>query len=98
MGDLEGATSTDADLIAASITDPERFTIIFERHSLSVFKFLSSDFGHTVANDLLGETFATAFRIRDRYDVTIQTQSHGCLESHLMSVGIIGVLCREFED
>jgi RNA polymerase sigma factor (sigma-70 family) len=58
----------DAELVAASLLEPEAFSLLFERHSTTVFKFLARQFDPLAAGDLLSETFTTAFRIRHRYD------------------------------
>ena len=59
---------SDATLIMAAQTDPEAFTAVFERHARAVHGFLARRAGHHVADDLLGEVFATAFDARRRYD------------------------------
>ncbi len=59
---------TDAEIIAASRSDPERFGTIFDRHAPAVHAFLARRGGGDLADDLLGEVFAVAFRARRRYD------------------------------
>ena len=59
---------SDASLIRLSLTHPETFTGIFERHAESLRHFLSRSAPHAVLDDLVSETFLTAFRSRESYD------------------------------
>ena len=59
---------SDASLIRLSQTHPESFTGIFERHAESLRHFLSRSAPHAVLDDLVSETFLTAFRGRESYD------------------------------
>jgi RNA polymerase sigma factor (sigma-70 family) len=61
-------TSTDAVLIGESVFDPERFTLIVERHATPVFRYLASRVDRSVAEDLLADVFHAAFKSRRRYD------------------------------
>jgi len=61
-------TYTDADAIAASRGDHECFRHLFDRHFDAVHCFLQRRVGRQLADDLAAETFAQAFRHRDRYD------------------------------
>jgi RNA polymerase sigma factor (sigma-70 family) len=60
--------STDADALAASLSEAERFSVIFDRHFDPVHRFLSRRVGPDVADELAAETFAEAFRRRRSYD------------------------------
>lgn len=60
---------SDAVLIAASRSDPERFGLIFERHHAAILSYLRRRVGPQEAADLAAETFVTAFRTRARYEV-----------------------------
>ncbi len=66
------SSPSDAALITAARTDPEAFTAVFERHAGSVHGFLARRAGQHVADDLLGEVFATAFGARGRYDTAVE--------------------------
>jgi RNA polymerase sigma factor (sigma-70 family) len=83
----------DSEIIARSLTEPERFATLFDRHSEEIFRFLARRLGPDVAEDAAAETFLTAFRKRDRYDVgrpdarpwlygiaTITVRAHGRAE------------------
>ena len=61
---------SDASLIRLSQTHPESFTGIFERHAESIRHFVSRSAPHAVLDDLVSETFLTAFRGRKSYDST----------------------------
>jgi RNA polymerase sigma factor (sigma-70 family) len=57
---------TDEDLLADSLTTPERFAVIFDRYAPVVHGYLSRRVGG-LADDLLSETFLLAFRGRSGY-------------------------------
>lgn len=58
----------DAELIAASIDEPERFAALFERHAPAIHQYVTRRLGRDAADDVTAETFLTAFRIRARFD------------------------------
>lgn len=66
QGDAEG---DDAEAIAASRRDPERFAVLFDRHGPHIHRYLTRRLGKQVADDLLAETFLTAFGKRGQYDL-----------------------------
>ena len=57
---------TDHELMRASALHPEEFAEIFDRHASAIHHYLSRRVGD-LADDLLSETFLTAFRKRDSY-------------------------------
>ena len=59
---------TDAELIAASASDPRSFAAIFDRHFADIDRYLARRVGASLAADLAADTFAIAFRSRARYD------------------------------
>jgi RNA polymerase sigma factor (sigma-70 family) len=61
---------SDADLIEASRSDPERFAEIYDRHAVPVHRYLARRVGSRGADDLASETFLVAFRLRERYDLS----------------------------
>src|SRR5580704_5295625 len=63
-----GAGHTDSAVISASLSSPDCFSLIFERHGDAVFRYLASRVDRPVAEDLLSDVFETAFRARRRYD------------------------------
>jgi RNA polymerase sigma factor (sigma-70 family) len=60
----------DADLIAASISDPEQFAEIFERHFQPIHRYVSRRLGASLADDLTAQVFTIAFERRRRFDLT----------------------------
>lgn len=59
---------TDAEVLAASITDPEQFGALFDRHYASIHHFIARRLGTEQADDLAAETFARAFNARSSFD------------------------------
>ncbi len=59
---------TDSAVIAASIHDPERFGVVFDRYATVVFRYLVRRVGVDEADPLLGEVFRVAFERRSSYD------------------------------
>ena len=60
---------SDEDALAASLAEPARFAVLFERHIDAVHRYLSFRIGPDIAEDLTAETFALAFAGRRRYQV-----------------------------
>ncbi|MBE1577342.1 RNA polymerase sigma factor [Amycolatopsis roodepoortensis] len=58
----------DAELIARSVTRPDWFSAIFDRHAAHIHRYLVRRIGPTAAEDALGEAFLVAFRKRAGYD------------------------------
>jgi RNA polymerase sigma-70 factor (ECF subfamily) len=66
------AGDTDADLVFLSRTVPERFGEIYDRYVVEVHRYLARRVGPALADDLVAETFLTAFARRQRYDHTAE--------------------------
>jgi RNA polymerase sigma factor (sigma-70 family) len=64
-----GSAADDAAVIESSWLEPERFAVLFDRHALYIHRYLARRAGRQVADDLVAETFLTAFAKRDRYDL-----------------------------
>jgi RNA polymerase sigma factor (sigma-70 family) len=58
----------DAAEIEASLRDPQRFAVLFDRHHAAIHRYLARRLGSHLADDLASETFITAFERRGRYD------------------------------
>lgn len=58
----------DSAAVQASLTDPERFGLIFEQHHRVIWTYLARSAGTSVADDIAGEVFVAAFAQRDRFD------------------------------
>ncbi|PVC84386.1 RNA polymerase sigma factor [Streptomyces sp. CS131] len=59
---------SDASVIARSRDEPEVFAALFDRHSDAVHRYTARRLGNEVADDVVAETFTTAFQQRHRYD------------------------------
>ncbi len=59
-----GESRSDADLIRASLEDPEEFAPVFERHYRAVYAYLARRVGSDAGADLASEVFVVAFRKR----------------------------------
>jgi RNA polymerase sigma-70 factor (ECF subfamily) len=60
----------DADLIAASLSDPEQFVGIFERHFEAIHRYAARRLGGAMADDLASQVFTIAFERRRSFDLT----------------------------
>jgi RNA polymerase sigma-70 factor (ECF subfamily) len=62
--------SSDAELIAGSLSDPRVFAGLFDRHYAAIARFLRRRLEWSLADELASETFVQAFDGRGRYDVS----------------------------
>ncbi|WP_159940552.1 MULTISPECIES: RNA polymerase sigma factor [unclassified Nocardiopsis] len=58
----------DADVILRSLEEPALFGEIFRRHAPALHRYVARRLGSRDADDVVAETFHTAFRKRHRYD------------------------------
>lgn len=61
---------SDARVIARSRDEPEQFAALFDRYAGAVHRYAARRLGPEVAEDLMAETFTTAFQRRHTYDLT----------------------------
>jgi RNA polymerase sigma factor (sigma-70 family) len=61
---------TDGEVIERSREQPEEFGRLFHRHAASIGRYATRRLGPGPAEDIVAETFLTAFRRRDSYDIT----------------------------
>lgn len=61
-------TPSDAVLVRRSLRHPEEFEVLFERHAATVLRYLQLRVGHSLAEELMAETFVRAFDARRRFD------------------------------
>jgi RNA polymerase sigma factor (sigma-70 family) len=59
---------TDAEIFRRSVRDPEAFREIFERHAAAVHAYARKRIGMTAGEEILAQTFLTAFEKRTRFD------------------------------
>jgi RNA polymerase sigma factor (sigma-70 family) len=60
---------SDADVIGASVGEPSRFELIFDRHHDAIWGYLDRRAGRALADELTAETFLRAFASREGYDI-----------------------------
>ncbi|MFF5264456.1 RNA polymerase sigma factor [Actinomadura viridis] len=58
----------DAEIVAASLDDPEAFGELFRRHAPRLHAYVRRRLGTSCADDVVAEAFAVAFQQRPRYD------------------------------
>lgn len=68
IGTARADAESDASVIARSRDEPEAFAALFDRHADAVHRYAARRLGGEVADDLVAETFTTAFQQRHRYD------------------------------
>lgn len=59
---------TDAQILAGCGEDPASFATLIERHHVDLHRYAARRVGADEADDIVAETFATAYRRRDRFD------------------------------
>ena len=57
----------DGAVIARSLADPEQFAVVFRRHAPDIHRYVVRRLGADAADDVVADTFLTAFRLRSRY-------------------------------
>jgi RNA polymerase sigma factor (sigma-70 family) len=60
---------SDADVIRASLANPDAFAVVFERHFDSISGYVTRRAGPDAGSELASEVFARAYALRARYDV-----------------------------
>jgi RNA polymerase sigma factor (sigma-70 family) len=65
-----GPDGTDAEIIAGSLEEPERFAMIFDRHADEIHRYAARRLGQQPAADVVSEVFLAAFRNRGRYELS----------------------------
>ncbi|WP_017596853.1 RNA polymerase sigma factor [Nocardiopsis lucentensis] len=60
--------ASDAAVIRRSLTDSAHFSAIFRRHAPALHRYVARRLGQADADDIVSETFRTAFLTRHRYD------------------------------
>jgi len=65
----ERREESDARVIERSRDEPELFAVLFDRHADTVHRYVARRLGPEAAEDLMAETFTTAFQRRHTYDL-----------------------------
>jgi RNA polymerase sigma-70 factor (ECF subfamily) len=63
------ATAGDAEVIRQSLARPELFALVYDRHAITVHRFLARRVGSQLADDLAAQTMLVAFDGRKRFDL-----------------------------
>src|SRR5438045_7809980 len=61
---------SDAEVIGRSLSEPEAFGLIYDRHAATLLRFLGRRAGAKVAEGLVGELFRVAFERRKTFDAS----------------------------
>ena len=64
------SSPSDAEVIRRSLSEPEVFGLIYDRHAATLMRFLGRRAGARVAEGLVGELFRIAFERRKTFDVS----------------------------
>ncbi len=67
---LDGSTLDDSTVIGHSLSEPELFAVLFDRHADEIYRYAARRLGPEAAEDVTGEVFLVAFRRRARYDLS----------------------------
>jgi RNA polymerase sigma factor (sigma-70 family) len=67
---VEAGPLNDSEVIERSLSDPESFAALFDRHADEIHRYAARRLGPEPAEDVTGEVFLVAFRARARYDRT----------------------------
>jgi RNA polymerase sigma factor (sigma-70 family) len=59
---------SDAEVIGRSLGEPEAFGLVYDRHAVTLLRFLGRRVGAGVAEGLVGELFRIAFERRKTFD------------------------------
>lgn len=69
MSEPDTHQPSDAEVIQASLAEPDAFAPIFDRHFNAVYGYLARRGGAGLADDLTGQVFETAFTARRTFDL-----------------------------
>lgn len=81
---------TDSDIVERSLSDPQLFGSIFDRHFVAIHAYFARRVARTDADDLAGEVFRIAFEKRAGFD-----PGHGYVRPWLFGISH-NVLSRHF--
>lgn len=71
LPEVPGETDADADdagLVERSLSEPERFALVYDRYFDDIHRYLAGRLGRQTADDLAAEAFLIAFRRRTAFD------------------------------
>lgn len=76
----------DARLVELSLRDPDSFGMVFDRYFTEIHGYAAKRLGRDAADDVVAETFLTAFRLRRRFDAsrgTVRGWLYGIATNHI---------------
>jgi RNA polymerase sigma factor (sigma-70 family) len=65
----------DAEVIRQSARDPEAFAILYDRHAPALHRYVARRVGEGLADDIVADTFLSAFRQRGRFDPGVSSDA-----------------------
>ena len=68
MRGLSSSSSSDAGLIGVSVSNPQCFAMLFDRHARAIWRYACRRAGLSGADEIVSETFLRAFPRRASYD------------------------------
>lgn len=60
--------TTDSEIIHNSREDPQAFSVLYDRYARVVHRYAATRAGESVADDVMSQTFLTAFESRESFD------------------------------
>jgi RNA polymerase sigma factor (sigma-70 family) len=66
---------SDAAIIEQSARNPEDFAILYDRHAATLHRYVARRLGEGVAEDVVADTFRSAFRKRTTFDPSISSDA-----------------------
>lgn len=74
-GQASSVVPPDAAIIERSAGDPEAFAILYDRHAATLHRYVARRLGEDVAEDIVADTFLSAFRKRARFDPSVSSDA-----------------------
>jgi RNA polymerase sigma factor (sigma-70 family) len=79
---------SDAAIIERSVSDPEAFAILYDRHASTLHRYVARRLGEGAADDIVADTFLSAFRKRAHFDPSASPDARPWLYG--MAANLIG--------
>lgn len=68
-------TCSDAQLLERSVEEPRCFEHVYERHRSTVMRYLAARVGVEAADDIVSDTFLSAFQVRHKFNSATGTDA-----------------------
>ena len=69
LTEITDERTSDTALVERSLSEPEAFAALFDRHAAPIHRYAARRLGTEAADDVMAETFAVAFQRRRDYDL-----------------------------